>query len=130
MPRRIVGPALTAYVGIEMCVAVCDEIEPCHFMLVQIDRHCIDILLAKLVVHHRFKKASGAEVLGIPTRSRQRSGNCRRQHDIFGSAKHDWHLPRGSLVVGRSLCLLCVAWKCFFDDSPHKPWTKPAPLPT
>src|SRR4029077_678680 len=35
--RRIVGPALAADVGVEMCIAVSDDIEPGYFLLVQID---------------------------------------------------------------------------------------------
>jgi hypothetical protein len=91
--RRIVGPALTANVGVEMCIAVSDDIEPGYFLFVQIDRDRIDILLAELIVHHCVKKAAGAKILGVPTRPWQRAGDRGRQHDIFGSAKHGRHLP-------------------------------------
>src|SRR4029450_11700571 len=107
-------PALATDIGIEVRIAVCNDVEPCHLLLVEIERHRIDILLAELVVHHRIKKAAGAEILGVPAGTWQRARNCRRQHDVFGSTKHDRHLPRGLLVVDRSVCLPRAAWKWFF----------------
>ena len=53
VPRRVVCPALAADIGIKMCIAVGDDIEARHFLLMQVDRDRIDILLAELVIHHR-----------------------------------------------------------------------------
>ena len=78
---------------IEMRVTVGDDIEARHFLLVQINRDRVDILFAELVVHHRVKKAARAKILGVPARPRQRAGDGGRQHEIFGGAKHDRHLP-------------------------------------
>ena len=84
-----------------MCVAVGDDIEAGYFLLVQIDRDRIDILLAELVVHHRVEKAARAKILRVPARPRQRAGDRGRQHDVFGGAKHGRHLPGSGFVVGR-----------------------------
>ena len=42
-----------------MRVAVGDDVEAGQFLLVQIDRHRVDVLLAELVVHHGVEEASG-----------------------------------------------------------------------
>ncbi len=104
MSGWIIGPTLAADIGIEMCVAVGNNIQARHFLFVQVDRDRIDILLAELVVHHRVKKAARAKILGVPTRPRQRAGNGGRQHHVFGGAKHDRHLP----VTLLSLALVYV----------------------
>ncbi len=62
VPRRIIRPALAADVGIKMCIAVGDDIEPRHLLFVQIDRDRIDILFAKLVVHHRVQKTTRTKI--------------------------------------------------------------------
>ncbi len=71
-----------------MRIAVGHDIEAGHFLLVQIDRDRIDILLAELVIHHGVEKAAHAEILRVPARPWQRAGNGGRQHDVFGGAKH------------------------------------------
>ena len=48
--RWIIGPALAADVGVEMRIAVGDDIEAGDFLLVQIDRNRVGVLLAELVV--------------------------------------------------------------------------------
>ena len=109
--RRIIGPALAADIGVEMRVAVGDNIEAGHFLLVEIHGDCIDILLAELVVHHRVEEAARAEILRVPARPRQRAGDRGRQHDVFGSAKHVRHLPGVAFSLAASLCPRRAAWK-------------------
>ena len=91
--RRVIGPALAADVGIEMRVAVGDDVEAGQFLLVQIDRDGVDILLAEMVVHHGVEEGAAGEVFGVPARPRQRAGDGGRQHDVFGGAVHGRRLP-------------------------------------
>jgi len=95
--RRIIGPALAADIGVEMRVAVGDDVETGHFLLVQIEANRVDILLAELVVDHGVEEAAHAEVLRVPARPRQRAGDGGRQHFVFGGAKHGGRFSRGYL---------------------------------
>src|SRR6202142_3750739 len=90
---RIVGPALAADVRVKMRVAVGDDVEAGHFLLVQIDADGVDILLTELVVHHGVEETARPEILRVPARPRQRAGDGGRQHEILGSAQHGWRLP-------------------------------------
>src|SRR5215467_9033530 len=113
-----------------MCVAVGDDIEAGHFLLMQIDCNSVDILLAELVVHHRVKKAAAAEILRVPAWPRQRAGDGGRHDGVFGGAKHGRRLPRCYFLVARSLCHVPLRLETIFGESKRKPWTNAAPLPT
>ena len=54
--RRIARPALAADVLIEPAIAVGHDVEPGHFLLAQIDRQRVDILLAEPRDHHRIEE--------------------------------------------------------------------------
>ena len=121
--RRIIGPALAADIRIEMRVAVGDDVEAGDFLLVQIDRDRVDVLLAELVVDHGVEETAQPEILRVPARPRQRAGDGGRQHFVFGGGKHGRRLPE-RVVVGRSLVRngrlgnwtnarsLPISWRC------------------
>src|ERR1700683_3662529 len=93
---RITGPALTADVVVEVRVAVSDNIKAGDFLIAQIAAYRVFILLAEAPAHHGFEKMPSAEILRVPARPRQRTGNGRRQHDVLGATKHGERLPRFS----------------------------------
>src|SRR5262245_17042478 len=72
--RWIVGPALAAHVLVEVGIAVGDDIETRAFLLVQIDRDRVRILLAIGRADHRLQEGAPAEVLHVPARARERPG--------------------------------------------------------
>jgi hypothetical protein len=110
MVRRIRRPALAADVVVEAAVAIGKDIQPRKFLIAQIARQCVFVLLAKTAAHHRLEKMARAEILHVPAWPRQRSGDGRRQSDIFGGPVHA-RLPRRfrgirGCVVSRSCCSL------------------------
>ena len=54
--RRIAGPALPADVLVEPAIAVGHDVQPGDFLLAQIHRQRIHILLAEAADHHRVQK--------------------------------------------------------------------------
>ncbi|HEX5471212.1 MAG TPA: hypothetical protein VFW73_04970 [Lacipirellulaceae bacterium] len=99
-----------------MGIAVGGDIEAGNLLLVQIYGNRIDVLLAKAVVDHRIHEAAVAELFGIPTWPRQRSGNRGRKNDVLGRAKHNQLLPpANSLSQRRSDCSAAAAVVANFD---------------
>ena len=86
--RRIARPALPADVLVEPAVAVRHDVQPRHFLLAQIHRQRIDILLAEPRRHHRVQKRPRPQILRIPTRARQRARDRRREHDPGSGLQH------------------------------------------
>ena len=73
MSRWITGPGLAADILIEAAITVGHNVEPCDFLIPQIDAKCIRVLLAEFVVRHGIDKGPRAQVLGVPTWPRQRT---------------------------------------------------------
>src|SRR5208282_832710 len=94
MMRRIAGPALPADIVVETAVAVGADIKPGDFLIAQIARQRVDILLAVATIDHRVEEDTSAKILGIPARPRQRAGDRGRQHDVLGCPIHLESLPR------------------------------------
>jgi hypothetical protein len=60
--RRVAGPALAADVRVEPAVAVGHDVEPGHFLLLQIHRQGVHVLLAEPRQHHRVQERARAQV--------------------------------------------------------------------
>ena len=69
--RRVACPALTANVLVEAAVAVGDNVEAGQLLVPQVNRERVYVLLAVARGDHRVEKRPCAEVLGVPTGSRQ-----------------------------------------------------------
>ena len=54
--RRVAGPALAADVLVEAAVAVGDDVQPGHFLLAQVDRQRVHVLLAEPRRDHRVQE--------------------------------------------------------------------------
>src|SRR5262249_38011594 len=111
--RWICGPTLAADVVVETAIAIGENVEPGKLLVAQITGQRVFILLAKPAVHHCFKKMARAEIFRVPARSRQRTGNCRRQLDVFGGPIHCPPSPtsRGAIsAVGFNLASRLERW--------------------
>ena len=91
--RRIAGPALPADVVVEPAVTVSHDVEPGKLLVAQIAGQRVDVLLAVAAADHRIEEHAGAEILRVPARPRQRTGDRRRQHDVLGAPIHLRYLP-------------------------------------
>src|SRR5262249_61794075 len=97
--RGVSGPALAADVVVEAAIAVGENVEPGQLLVAQITSQRIFILLAKAAAHHRFKKVARAEIFGVPARPRQRTGDRRRQRDVFGGPIHCSPSPASAVLL-------------------------------
>src|SRR5689334_1367109 len=85
---RVAGPALAANVVIKSAIAVGDDVETGEFLVTQIAGQRVLVLLAEAAADHGFEKMPGAEIFRVPARPRQRTGDRRRQHNVFSGTKH------------------------------------------
>ena len=60
-------------------------------------------------VDHRVQEGARAQILGVPARARQRSGDGGRKLDVLGCAKHGWHSSVFSSAFGLLRASRCVA---------------------
>ena len=87
--RRIARPALPTHVLVEPAVPVGHDVQPGDFLLAQIHRQRIHILLAEAADHHRVQKRFQLQILGIPARTRQRARDRRGHHQPSSRFQHD-----------------------------------------
>jgi hypothetical protein len=97
--RRVAGPALSADVLIEAAIPVGDDVQTGDFLLSQVDRQGIHVLLAEAADHHRVEKRLETEVFRIPARTGQRPCDRRRQHLACACVQHDEILRGADLTA-------------------------------
>ena len=79
---------MAADVGVEAAIAVSDDVESRDFLVAQICRDRIQILLAVVAVHHRLTEAAPAEIFRVPQRPGQRADDGGREYDSRRCAVH------------------------------------------
>jgi hypothetical protein len=86
--RRIREPVVSSDVGIEAAVAVRDDVQTRGFLVAQIHRNGVQVLLPIAALDHRVAEAAPAEVFRIPPGPRQRADDRGRQNDARGRFVH------------------------------------------
>src|SRR6185312_10012261 len=77
---------------VEAAVAVGDDVEAGQLLVPQVNRERVYVLLAVARGDHRVEKRPCAEVLGVPTGSRQRSGDRGGESLVGGRLQHEPNL--------------------------------------
>ena len=80
-------------VGIEAAIAVGDDVQAGHLLVSQVDGQGVQILLAVTAIDHRLAEITGAEVLRVPARPRQRADDAGRQNEAGGRGVHQLERP-------------------------------------
>jgi hypothetical protein len=86
--RRVGKPVVAGDVRVEAAIAVGDDVESRGFLVAQVRRDGIQVLLAIRAVDHGFPERSPAEIFGVPRRARQRTGDGRGKGYACGGFVH------------------------------------------